>query len=104
VCLFVGNEDLSDLTVEKIDRLNRQRNIFMEKLQVADIATRQGTHAVHTLGYYKARYDLKDQDFLMGYAADRLSVTLPVYAGMTEEEFQYVISHMQGALAVCAES
>ncbi|PIQ42599.1 MAG: aminotransferase DegT [Gammaproteobacteria bacterium CG11_big_fil_rev_8_21_14_0_20_46_22] len=94
VCLFVGQEDLSNLTVEKIDRLNKQRNSFMQHLADKNIATRQGTHAVHTLGYYKNRYQLSDADFISAYAADRLSVALPVYAGMSDEEFDYVKSTM----------
>ena len=94
VSLFVGDDNLDDLTIDKIDRLNRQRNQFMEYLEEKGIATRQGTHAVHTLGYYKDRYHLQDADFLMSYAADRLSITLPVYAGMTEAEFAYVVEHL----------
>ena len=41
---------------------------------------------------------LKDEDFLMSYAADRLSIALPLYAGMTNEEFDYVISNIKEAL------
>jgi dTDP-4-amino-4,6-dideoxygalactose transaminase len=53
VCIFTDGEDISNLTKEQIDRINIKRNIFMEKLESKTIATRQGTHAVHTLGYYK---------------------------------------------------
>jgi dTDP-4-amino-4,6-dideoxygalactose transaminase len=104
VCLFVGDENLQHLTVEKIDRLNVQRNLFMEKLESKGIATRQGTHAVHTLSYYKQRYQLKDADFLMAYAADRLSITLPLYADMTDQEFEYVTNTIHEALTQCVES
>ena len=82
VCLFTDGEDISNLTKEQIDRINVKRNIFMEKLEEMTIATRQGTHAVHTLGYYKNKNNFKDEDFLMSYAADRLSIALPLYAGM----------------------
>lgn len=98
VCLFTGGEDLSNLTKEKIDRINIERNNFMEKLEENGIATRQGTHAVHTLGYYKNKYNLKDEDYLMSYAADRLSIALPLYAGMSDEEFNYVIENIKQAL------
>ena len=67
----------------------------MEKLEEMTIATRQGTHAV---GYYKNKNNFKDEDFLMSYAADRLSIALPLYAGMTNEEFDYVISNIKEAL------
>lgn len=98
VCLFTGSEDISSLTKEQIDRINIKRNIFMEKLEENGIATRQGTHAVHTLGYYKDKSNFKDEDFLMSYAADRLSIALPLYASMSDEEFDYVILNMKEAL------
>ncbi|MCT7510747.1 DegT/DnrJ/EryC1/StrS family aminotransferase [Aliarcobacter cryaerophilus] len=98
VCIFTDGEDISNLTKEQIDRINIKRNIFMEKLEEMTIATRQGTHAVHTLGYYKNKNNFKDEDFLMSYAADRLSIALPLYAGMTNEEFDYVISNIKEAL------
>ncbi|MGE4396413.1 MAG: DegT/DnrJ/EryC1/StrS family aminotransferase [Sulfurimonas sp.] len=98
VCIFTDGEDISNLTKEQIDRVNIKRNIFMEKLEAMTIATRQGTHAVHTLGYYKNKNNFKDEDFLMSYAADRLSIALPLYAGMSSEEFEYVISNIKEAL------
>jgi len=90
VCVFTDGEE--------IDKINIKRNIFMEKLEEQTIATRQGTHAVHTLGYYKDKNNFKDEDFLMSYAADRLSIALPLYAGMSDEEFDYVISNIKEAL------
>ena len=100
VCIFTNGEDISNLTKEQIDRINIKRNIFMEKLEEMTIATRQGTHAVHTLCYYKNKNNFKDEDFLMSYAADRLSIALPLYAGMTNEEFDYVIQNIKNALNV----
>ncbi|MFA7090222.1 MAG: DegT/DnrJ/EryC1/StrS family aminotransferase [Arcobacteraceae bacterium] len=98
VCIFTDGEDISNLTKEQIDRINIKRNIFMEKLENMTISTRQGTHAVHTLGYYKNKNNFKDEDFIMSYAADRLSIALPLYAGMSNEEFDYVILNIKEAL------
>jgi len=50
------------------------------------ISVRQGTHAVHTLGYYKKNFGFRDYDYPMCDIANRLSITLPLYCGMTEEE------------------
>jgi len=99
VCLFTDGEDISSLGKEQIDRINIKRNIFMEKLEAEGIATRQGTHAIHTLGYYKERYGFRDEDYLMSYAADRLSIALPLYADMSAEEFSYVIDNIRKALS-----
>lgn len=98
VCLFTDGEDISNLIKEQIDRINIKRNLFMEKLENMTIATRQGTHAVHTLSYYKNKNNFKDENFLMSYAADRLSIALPLYAGMSNEEFDYIISNIKAAL------
>lgn len=102
VCLFTDGEDISSLSKTKIDKLNMKRNIFMERLEEKGIATRQGTHSVHTLSYYKNNYQLRDEDFINAYAADRLSITLPVYADMRHEEFDYVVSQMEEILQPCA--
>ena len=98
VCIFSGGENLSKLKIENIDRLHLKRNNFMKKLEEMNIATRQGTHAIHRLEYYKNKYKLKDEDFLMSYAAEKLSVSLPIYPGMNDQEFDYIISNIKDAL------
>ena len=70
----------------------------MKKLEEMNIATRQGTHAIHTLGYYRNKYKLKDENFLMSYAAEKLSVSLPVYPGMNDQEFDYIVSNIKNIL------
>jgi len=92
VCLFTNGEDISELNMEQIDRLNILRNKFMRQLEECGIATRQGTHAVHTLGYYKNRYNLGNEKYLQSYAADRLSVALPIYAEMKESDMGIIVS------------
>jgi dTDP-4-amino-4,6-dideoxygalactose transaminase len=99
VCLFIGGEQLSSLNREKIDGLNLARNRLMERLEKRGVSTRQGTHAVHTLGYYRTRYDLTPEDYINSYGADRLSIALPLYASLSEEEQEYVIE----AIIACAE-
>ena len=88
-----------ELNKDIIDNINQKRNNLMQVLEENGIATRQGTHAVHTLGYYKVKNNFKDEDFLNSYAADRLTISLPMYADMSDEEFQYVIDHIKKALA-----
>ncbi len=95
VCLFTNGENISGLGTERIDKLNVIRNRLMENLEEKGISTRQGTHAVHTLGYYKRKYNLSDEDYINSYAADRLSITLPLYAEMTDVEFEYVIEQIK---------
>ena len=98
---YVGLLKLSKQTsMQEILLLNRKRNEMMERLGAAGIAIRQGTHAVHMLGYYRGKYHLKPEDCLHSFAAEQLSITLPLYPQMTDEEQDYVI----GELKKCAES
>lgn len=98
VCLFTNGEDLNKLTKKKIDFLNKKRNVIMSYLEEKGISTRQGTHAVHTLGFYKKKYKLKNKDYINSYAADRLSIALPLYVQMTNEEFDYIIKNLKKIL------
>ena len=95
VCLFTAGESLESLNPKKVERLNKLRNKFMMKLEEKGISTRQGTHAVHSLTYYKQKYNLKEWDYPNSFIADRLSITLPLYVEMTEEEFEYVIENIK---------
>jgi perosamine synthetase len=91
---LIRRPGLKQLTPETIQTLNLLRNKFMAYLKKKGVSTRQGTHAVHTLTYYKTKYNIKDTDYLNSFAADRLSVTLPLYPQMTKEEQDYVIEQV----------
>jgi len=91
VCLFTDGEDISQLNYEKVNRINIKRNMLMAELESMGISTRQGTHAVHTLGYYRNKYRFGEWDFSNSYIADRLSIALPLYYEMTEEDVEYVV-------------
>jgi len=74
----------------KAEDLNRKRNALMMGLEAKGVTVRQGTHAVHTLGYYKSKYGLKDSDFPNSFMADRLSITLPLFYDLTKDDALYV--------------
>jgi perosamine synthetase len=92
---LVRNPKSKELTLDAIQELNQFRNKTMAELEEKGIATRQGTHAVHTLSYYKRKYNIKDGDYLNSLAADKLSMTLPLYPQMTDEEQEYVIKQIK---------
>lgn len=81
--------------------LNQIRNKIMLELEERGIATRQGTHAVHALGYYRQKYHLDYNDYPASLAADRLSITLPLYPQMTDEEQEYVIDNLLRVTREC---
>jgi len=92
VCLFRPEEP----TMQNVDRLHERRNAVMEELESQGIATRQGTHAPPLLDFYRNKYGYQPGDFPNAWMADRLSLSLPLYATMTEEEQNYVCSHLIG--------
>ncbi len=63
------------------------RNEIMEVLQAKGISTRPGTHAVHMLGYYKDRFELKADDYPGARDCDRYSMAIPLHNKMTAEDF-----------------
>lgn len=90
VCRFGPSEiDLADYTT-----LNERRNAWMSRMEQRGVSTRQGTHAVHALGYYKSNYGYAESDFPKSMAADRLSVALPLYPAMTGAEQDIVLETM----------
>lgn len=95
VCLFQPERP----TLKNVRDLNARRNTLMDRLEAAGVATRPGTHAVHMLGYYRTRYGIHPEDFPNAYLADQLTITLPLYAQMTEEEQDYVIEQLKKGLA-----
>jgi perosamine synthetase len=91
VCLFRPEEpDLGNC-----ERLFDQRNRIMAALEAQGIITRQGTHAPPHLPYYSSRYGIRPEDYPAAYMAERLTLTLPLYADMTEAETAQVVSALQ---------
>jgi len=91
VCLFCPEEP----TMDNVEALHERRNTLMARLEDKGIATRQGTQAVHNLAYYRNKYKLETSDFPNSFFADRLTLTLPLYPQMTNEEQDYVIKHLE---------
>jgi dTDP-4-amino-4,6-dideoxygalactose transaminase len=85
-------------TLDSAERLHARRNRLMAALEEAGIATRPGTHAAFIQGYYARKYAIPPSDLPGSFLADRLSLSLPMYAGMTDDELDYVATAVRGAL------
>jgi perosamine synthetase len=94
VCMFRPEE----ATVDNVQALHIQRNELMLSLEDKGIATRQGTHAPVIRNYYARKYGLRPEQFPQAYIADRLSLALPLYPQMTEEEQTFVTETLKRAL------
>lgn len=100
VCML----DLEKLQIGSVEAGGRYRNMLLQKLEDAGIATRQGTHAVHMLGYYKNRFGCEPEDFPNAYACDRLSVTLPLYVQMGDADQECVVRAVRETIDHMKES
>ncbi len=87
VALFTPAEP----SLENVEKLSADRNRLMQHLESLGISTRQGTHAPPHLEYYAKKYGITPSQFPNSYLADRLSLALPLYPGLTESELQYVV-------------
>jgi perosamine synthetase len=92
VCLF--GEGASYAASEE---LHERRNEVMLDLEKRGIATRQGTHAVVTTGYYSRRYRLRPEDYPAAVTAERLTIALPLYPGLSEADQDLVIEELIAA-------
>lgn len=90
VCLFQPQK----LTLKNVERLHRQRNDLMMRLEENGISTRQGTHAPVIQGYYVEKYHFRAEQFPNAYIADRLSLTLPLYVQLTKAEQEFVYQNL----------
>lgn len=93
VCLFRPEAP----AIANVDRLHDWRNRLMHHLEERGVATRQGTHAPVLQGFYRNKYGIARDAFPNATLADRLSLTLPLYPGMTDDEQAYVIDELAAA-------
>jgi dTDP-4-amino-4,6-dideoxygalactose transaminase len=91
VCLFAPDEP----TLGNARDLHGRRNLLMQALEEQGIATRQGTHAAALTRYYAEKYDLVPEQFPAAALAERLTLTLPLFPQMTDEEQDVVVSALQ---------
>jgi perosamine synthetase len=93
VCLFAPEEP----TVDNVERLHAQRNGLMSRLEEQGIATRPGTHALHLLAVYGRKYGIRASALPGAYFADRLSLALPLFAGLTDAQQDFVVERLAAA-------
>lgn len=72
------------------------RDDFMKNLNEHDIATRLYYPTLHNQGVFKSSQS--DAEFPNAITYRETAVSIPIYAGMTDEEQEYVIRHVREAL------
>lgn len=71
-------------------KFNKARNEIMNLLFNSGIQTRPGTHSVAHTELYSKKYNIRYKDFPCSFLADKLTIALPFYYGMTKKEQEYV--------------
>lgn len=74
-----------------IETTAHRRDRYMADLQRLGIATRQGTHAAALQRLYRQRYGIGPDQYPVAYAADRLTVSLPLFTSMSDADQQAVV-------------
>jgi perosamine synthetase len=67
------------------------RNNLMDMLLQRGVSTRPGTHAVHTLAYYRSRFGLDPDDFPGARDCERQSMALPLHNRMEADDYARVV-------------
>ena len=78
--------------------MEQSRNQIMLELQNQGIQTKQGTHAIHRLEYYRGKYHLKAEDYPVAAYCEDCSITLPIFPGMTMQNQEFIVDRLLKAL------
>jgi len=95
VCLFTPDEP----GLENLEDMSKRRNALMGRMEAHGVATRQGTHAAALTGYYADKYGLDAERFPNAAIAERLSLALPLYPDMTDDDQELVLEELMAAFA-----
>lgn len=79
------------------EEMHECRNKMMIHLKKAGVATRPGTHAVHTLSYFQRKYGQSEWSAPNAKAAMNQSIALPLHPLLTSPEIEYVIHAVRTA-------
>lgn len=91
VCLFQPEKP----SLKNWEKIFNKRNDIMANMESNGVVTRQGTHSAAHVDFYSKKYNIKPEDFPNSFLAERCTITLPLYAGMTEEETDTVVSELK---------
>jgi dTDP-4-amino-4,6-dideoxygalactose transaminase len=75
-----------------------RRNAIMDRLAAENIQTRPGTHAVHRLGYYAAKYGLRAGQYPRAAECEDTTITLPIFPGMKDDDQKNVVNILRDSL------
>lgn len=95
VCLFAPETPTTDNRAALEDR----RNDLLMAMEEQGVTTRQGTHAPVRLGCYQSAYKLTELQYPRAWQADGLSISLPLFPGLSEDDMDYVVQTLRSCFA-----
>jgi dTDP-4-amino-4,6-dideoxygalactose transaminase len=80
-----------------VEEAGRWLDRLLMELVAAGVECRRPARALHTLTYYRKRYGLEPEACPNALAADRLTLALPLYKGMSPGEQERVVRELDAA-------
>ncbi|MBW1962718.1 MAG: DegT/DnrJ/EryC1/StrS family aminotransferase [Deltaproteobacteria bacterium] len=68
------------------------RDQIMACLQMKGISTRPGTHAVHTLAYYRKQFAYQPDNYPVSWHLDRSSIAIPLHNRLREIDLKRIVN------------
>lgn len=68
------------------------RNAVMAQLHERGVSTRPGTHAIHTLGYYRDRFGFEPDDLPESRDCQSETMAIPLHNVMVESDYEAVVA------------
>ena len=79
------------------ERVCVSRDMFIEKLKGAGVGVSVHFIPLHTMPFYKNRYQLSEEDFPETMESYRWEISLPIWPGMTGDQVERVIAAVRGS-------
>jgi perosamine synthetase len=76
------------------EHASERRNKLMFRMEENGIATRPGTHAIHSLGYYREKLNLSDRDLPVAATCRDTTIAIPLHNKMIQDDYQRVVDSL----------
>ena len=96
----IAGHTFQSYVIRLLDGEKERRRRVMECLWSDEIHTRPGTHAVHRLGYYARKYNLRPDAFPLAAACEDTTITLPLFSGLTDDDQDLVVDSLIKAMVI----
>ena len=79
----------------KKNKIGISRDQVLDCLQDKGISCRPGTHAIHTLSYYKKKYKIPNAKLPNSKVCQDQTIALPLHNRMSKKDFEYIIKNLK---------